>query len=220
MPEKDGKTNQQGNPQDKSGQTSTDGKSQTSTTAQAKTFTESEAKQMVSNALADQGRKHKESLSLYDARIKAIEDAKEAEEIDAVKGDATKLDIYQQRKKNREDADRVKADRATLESDKAIYFEDLDLAAKYRRNVIIEEVAKEYEGFDTTKLTTLCDILKIVKKEDIVAAAETLGTKKAAGVAGTTLTKPDSGDTDGSGVDFSKMSAKQKIQWGVDHPKK
>jgi hypothetical protein len=178
-----------------------------STSNSPRTFTEEAAKKMVSDALAEQGRKHKEALKSLEERLKTIEAEKETRILEELNDKPDQLSAFQLRKKLKELEEFAKNKDEELGRVRSELENERKLTAGSKRSQLIAETVQGYEGIDAAKLTALCDRLNLTTQEQIAAAAETLGTKKGNG--GENHLPPiqaDSGVTRGGAEDLSKLS--------------
>jgi uncharacterized protein YdcH (DUF465 family) len=211
------------------GQTSPDGAGTTSTPAPA-TYSEEDVQKAVSDALAKAGRERKAiedenatlkgRVSSFDINLAEIQQDRARlkatlEELGAKDPDKAKVvqkinELDAQIKAN-------KADREKLEAERLQHGEMVKIAAERTRADNIKEIAAKYEGSDAAILKELCDKAGIHDAARIKDIAATLWKKP---VTAPPAIKPDSGITSGSGIDISKLSPTEKIEYGLAHPKK
>jgi len=192
-----------------------------STSQATKTYTEAEKSKAVSDALADAGRKHKLELEPVvrerDSYKKEVTTIKQGLDALSQERDDLKITIDELSKEDPERFNLLEKDRdlknrerklkdelAGLETERTDWKERLTKVETFERNENIRNVAADYEGITEEKLKVLCDRLKLTTLEQIQAAAETLGTKKAVKVedeTSNTNLHVDSGVTRGGGGD-------------------
>jgi hypothetical protein len=194
-----------------------------STSTSAKTYTEDQVNEMVSkkisDALAEQGRKHSASLKTLQDKLKVLEDGQEAKILEELKDKPDQLSAYQIRKKNKELEEALKGKDEKLVQVETELENERKLTASSKRTSIIAEVVQGYDGIDTTKLAVLCDKLDLTTKEQIAMVATTLGTPRKEQTHGFQMTKPDSGATNGGTEDLSNKSPRELINMGYSKKK-
>jgi nicotinamide mononucleotide adenylyltransferase len=210
--ETDGKTIVQQDTLPEKGQSSVDEKSGTSKVA--KTFTEEQARKMVSEALAEQGRKHGETLKSYQERLAAIEAEKEAQQLEEIKDKPEQVSIFQERKKAREEREWLKAEQTKLAEERERLNQELTEAQQLKREKLVNTIVQEYDGLEASKLFTLVELAKANTKEEIITIADAIGTKKSTNPENKNKINivPDSGETAGGGRNLSI------IKFGKDAP--
>lgn len=138
---------------------------------------------------------------------------------DLASGDPDKFNLVKKDKELRERERKYKADLQALEVDKRAHGERLTRAEAIERDVLILEIAEEYENADAEKLTNLCETLGAKTEEQIKKIAETLWAKKE-GAPESPLMKPDSGVTRGGSFNWRELSPDEKVKYALEHSKK
>jgi len=225
-------TTTKGTPPVDPGQSSGGKDGSTSTTPES--YTREEALKLVSDALTEQGRKHKGELEAMSKerdthKSKASELSDIAEERDALQKQIEELsskdpEVFNLVKKDKELRERerkLKADAEALSTDKKSHEERIKLAEDTLREISIWEIAAEYEGGNPVKLKDLCDIFSATSEEQIRNAANTLWTKKPGNVSKTNEGKPYSGMTSG-GRNFNRdpKNPDETLRYGFNQIKK
>jgi len=192
-----------------------------------KTFTSEELQKFVSDALAEQGRRHKAELtpvikerdslkSQTDSLTSQIEDKNtELEKIqtqleELSSDDPKKFDLLKLDKELRADRSKLKAERTSLDTDKQAHSEVIQEARDYKRTATIVDIVTEYENGDFAKLADLCEIAKVDSEEGIRTIADRMFSKKVIIPAKTETSPPlvvDPGGTHGGVSD--RYTAKQ-----------
>lgn len=205
---------------------SSEGKGGSTSQETPETYTKEQTQKLVSDALAEQGRKHKAELDpivterdtlkvQIQTKDIAIEDIgneikKLQTEIDELAGDdPEKKNLVKKARELREQEQKLKTERTTLDADKQVHQEQITLATNTLREISIWEISAEYEGSDPVKLKALCDKGKVTSEEDIREFADTLWTKKPVTPAKsvTPPIKADSGTTIGGSENWEDVRA-------------
>ena len=223
----------QGNPPLNDG-TASDGNS--GSTSQPETFTREQLQKFVSDALTDQGRKHKTELEpvirerdtlksqLQEKETELTGITEERENLqkqieELASGDPKKFDLIKKDRELRDRERKLKADAQTLEQSKQAHAERVKLADETLREISVWEIATEYEGGDATKLKGLVDTFGATSEEQIRKVAETLWAKKGA-TPGASALKPYSGMTTGGTENYDNLKPEEKISKGLELARK
>ncbi len=204
------------------GQTS-DPKAGSTSTPATVTYTQVDLEKHTSDALTEQGRRHKvaiDAVTLDRNSLKEIKD--DREELQRQLDNSTSSDPEKNNvsKLLKEANDRIKT-ATKIEHGNADRFLRAD---KIERGETIKVIADGFEGADIAKLTALCEATNIFSEEQIRNAAATIWPKKFISPAGTptpapaaVVTQPPaySGMTNG-GQDQEPDSAKGKMKAGWD----
>ncbi len=218
---------------------SSDGKDGSTSQQTPGTFTKEQVRKLVSDALTEQGRKHKAEVEpivkerdTLKAQIQSKDDdlkdiATERENLqtqldELASGDPEKFNILKKDKELRERERELKTGKQALEAEKATHGEQVKLATDTLREISIWEITGEYEAGDPVKLKDLCDTLGTTSEEQIRKAADILWTKKQTESETPEIPPviPYSGKTDGGADDTSKLSPREKIDLGIEKLKK
>jgi len=187
-----------GTTQKPDGQKSPSGNGETPVTAskvsspeQAKTYSTEEVEAIAHAIRSDAGRervaieKERDSLKAEVAKITAdLED--NATEIEKLQGnldnmssdDPEKFDLAKELKAAREERKQLRADKASLETEKRSHADELKLASDTLREIAIFDIATEYQNANPEKLKTLCETFNASSQEQIRKVADTLWLKK------------------------------------------
>lgn len=223
-------TAKQGTPQ-KPEQSSGGEKGNTSTlVAPPKSFTEADLRKVVSDALAEQGRKHKAELDPIIAERDTFKSQSQNKEIDLEEIAKERDDLKQQIdelasddpgkgalvKRDRalkEQAQKLKDGLRELEAERQKHSERLKRAETVERDVVAMTIAEEYEGAQSEKLIELCKVAGVTSEEGIRKMAGTLWEKKnnLTLPLGATF-KPDSGQTSGGKDSLSSLPPQERIK--------
>jgi hypothetical protein len=123
-----------------------------------------------------------------------------------IKDNPDLLSIHQQRKKLREDQDNFRKQRQDIDSREAGLAEREKTVQAAEWDGLVLNTANAAKG-DAAVLKTKAAELGITDKDKLNALAVTLWPRKSE--------PPDSGNTDGSGIDWSKKSPEEKIAEGL-----
>lgn len=135
-------------------------------------------------------------------------------DIDALASDdPNKFNLIKKEREVRAEETRLKAERKTHE-------ERIKKADAFERKELVQTIVGDYKDADANKLLRLC--AKVTSEEEIREIADTVWDRKIDESATTEPVapglKPDSGKTSGGGIDFSRMSADEKLVWACAHP--
>jgi len=203
----------QGKPEETSG-----AKPQETSQKPPETYTREQLEKFRSDALMEQGRKHKaevDALRRERDELASIKDDREALQKQLDELSSKDPEVFSLAKKERELREREKQ----LAKELREHSERIKKADNYERDVSITKIVEEYEGGDFDKLKGLCETFSAYSEEQIRKAAETLWSKKF--IPPVTETppvppvKPYSGMTSGNRKDYSGLSARQKIEEGL-----
>lgn len=159
------------------------------------TYAKEEALKLVSDALADQGRKHKAELDpiLQERDSLRTQVKTKDDELQNVGEERVKLqkqidelasndpEVFNLVKKDRELMDRerqLKTDRQVLETDKQTSQERVQSAEDTLREIALWDISAEYESGDPVRLKDLCDVFNATSEEQMRKVAETVWAKK------------------------------------------
>lgn len=193
----------------------------TTSTQTPETYTKGQVQKFVSDALAEQGRKHKSELdpivkerdglkSQIQNNTTDLEDNKnEMEKLQAKIDDLTsddpdRFNAIKELKAAREERKQLQAERRTKETEWATNAERIKKAESLEAEVLILGIAEDYEGAGAEKLSSICSTLNATSEEQIRKVADTLWTKK-------TVELPEtspavySGMTEGGGTSFTRQ---------------
>jgi len=190
------------------------------------TYTREQMQKLVSDALAEQGRKHKDALEpIIKERDTFKSQADTLEEKDAEIGrfeqliddlssdDPQRFDAIEELKAAREERKQLLADRKAFETEQKAYGETVKVAQNTLREITIWEFAAEYEGGDPIKLKELCDTFEAKSDERIRQVADSLWGKKTTGEPSESLPmKTYSGITKGGSDGLGGLPAKERIK--------
>lgn len=222
--------------QQEAGQSST--QTQETSTQTPETYTKEQTQKLLSDALAEQGRKHKAELTpitkerddlktqiqskeseLTDVASERDDIRKQLEELSG--DDPQKFNLVAKDKELREQARKLKTERDALDSDKQAHQERIKLAEDTLREVTIWDITSKYEGGDPVRLKGLCDIMEASSEEQIQKVAETLWSKKTPDTPPTPPVKPYSGMTSGgTGFTYDQKNPEKTLQEGFKQLKK
>jgi len=203
-----------------------------STSKQApETYTREQMQKFVSDALSEQGRKHKAELepivkerdgfkSQVEANTSDLEDNKaEVERLqtrvdDLASDDPDRFNAIKELKAAREERKQLQAEKRSLDADKQTHAERIKKADEVERDVAILGIAEEYEGVDAAKLTALCTTLNLKSEEQIRQAADTIWARKGTmpESPATPSMKPYSGVTSGGSDNLGGMSPAERVK--------
>lgn len=192
------------------------------------TYTEEQVKERekksISDALAEQGRKHKIDLdnAITKERASLAEHLKETKdkiaqlesELDEMsQDDPDKKNLVRKIRALEETETSLKADRKVLDDDKAAheaektsYQEEIARARATNFEIDVWNVAEEFDGGDAVKLKNACDKAKITTLEGARDLASALWTKKTERKSEPlTSGPPDSGVTSGGSHDWKAI---------------
>ena len=196
----DGTEGQKDTPLAKLGQSSQVITQGTSTQA-PETYTREQLQKFRSDALAEQGRKHKAELELITKERdtfknqletntaelegnKAEMEGNKAEmeklqvKLDALaEDDPAKFDIVKELKVAREERRQLQAEKRTLETEKKTHGERIKKAEDFEREVLIHEIVEDYKDADASRLMGICTLLNTKSEEQIRKVADTLWAK-------------------------------------------
>ena len=203
------------------GQPST-GKGDGTSAGSPKTYTEAELQEAVrkrtSDRLAEAGRKAKQESESLQSQIKASNDTIAAlqKQLDDAedghfKNNPDALTVSQMRRQLRDERAKLLQEKTELDNQRKAHQTELDEAKSYRVLRLAEKVAEGYTDVDPQELVDLTD----GSQERMEVLAKRIGVAKDAKTGEATWLKPDSGVTSGSGVDISKMTAREKIEAGL-----
>lgn len=188
----------QGEPQ-VTGQTSEPAKGSTST------YTEEQVTQKVSDALTEQGRKHKteleSALKETQNKIKALE--AELEEMSVDDPDRQKLKNRIREFETREA--QFKEDKEAHDAEWNQKLARITEAEETNFEIALWDLCEEYDNGDAAKLKNACLKAKIADIDGARALAEVLWTKKENKAQPLVEGKPDSGVTTGGGVGWKEI---------------
>jgi len=208
-------------------------------TSQPETYTREQIQKFVSDALAEQGRKHKSEFEpvakerdTYKSQLQAKEN--ELAGLSDERGELQKRidelssndpEVFNLVKKDRELRERerqLKTGVQELEAEKQSHAERIKLADDTLREISIFEIASKYDGGNPVKLKDLCDTFGAKSEEQIIKVAENLWAKKleTPTTEETQPIKPYSGVTSGGGIDINALSPDEKIKYALEHSKK
>ena len=196
---------------------SSDGKDG-STSKTPETYTKEQTQKLVSDALAEQGRKHKAELTpivterdtlktQLEANTADLESNKtEMEELqakidDMASGDPTRYDAVKELKAAKEERKHLQVKERALEAEKRTHGERIKKAEDLEKEVLVLEIVEGYKDADAEKLTNAIVGfettfgIKVTSDEQIRKVADTLWTKKE-----TETPKGFSGVTEGGGT--------------------
>ncbi len=213
----------QGTPQSGAGQSST-GKG--GSTSNLETFTKEQMRKLVSDALTEQGRKHKMEL---DPILKERDDLKsqlqtntsnlaenktEIERLqskidDLASTDPEKFNAVKELSIAREERRQMQAERRALDVEKQTHGERIKKADDFEREVSILKIVEEYDGGDAAKLSDLCSTLGVKAEEQIRKVADTFWSKKAAEPESVDSLNPYPGTTSGGSDRIGDLPPKQ-----------
>ena len=171
------------------------GKDGTTSTVTPESFTKEQVKKFVSDALAEQGRKHKAELdpivkerdsfksqcetNTRDLNDNKVEMEKQQAKIDDLASDdPARFDAIKELKAVREERKQLQAKERVFETEKQTHGERIKKAEELEREVLILEIVEDYEGATPDKLTDICTTLNIKSDEQIRKVADTLWSKK------------------------------------------
>lgn len=199
-----------------------------------KVYTQKQLDQFIQAAKSEQGRVIKEAkdeaarlqseLTRATSEVSLVQ--KERDEIhqrleELSADDPEKKVLVKLDKELREQQRKIRAEQSTLEVERKSLQEQLAKGEEGMRKYHIFNIANEYEGSDTAKLTSLCDTLGISGEEQIRTIAESFGwTKKTTDAPGPSLHTP-SGHTQGGSQglrekDIRGMSAEDIIKHSAE----
>lgn len=180
---------------------------------------ETRVQKLVSDRLAQAGREAKSleatkaELAKREQEIADWQAKKDEDERKAIEGNPELLDVYQQKKKLRDEQAAHKKERLEFEKEKLEHQIEIESAREVKKEIDIFDITQEYEGGDAMKLKTLCELSKVTAKDDIRKVADTIWTKKqtSSSQADATKQKRDSGMTiGGTGEKTYEQSLKER----------
>ncbi len=232
-------TAEKGTPQ-ATGQSS-DGKKESTSQQTTKTYTEVEYQKAVSDERANAGRvtkalekqlsevkKMTETLTTQlaekDTEIKDVQEHKERieAELDEMSKDDPDRTRYIKKLKSLEGYEtELKKTKSDLEGERKTWADDVKVAKEVKRNVLMGEIAGEYDSGDTEILKDLCDKLEIPDNSDKIRIIAGSIWKKTAVPESEEEKKipPEtiSGATKGgSGINLDLMTGREKIDKGLE----
>ncbi len=137
---------------------------------------------------------------------------------DLTSNDPSRFEAIKVLREARAGLEALKTDRKVLDSDKEKYGERVTAAENHLREISINEIAADYEGSDSKKLKSVCDLAGANTAEEIKEVAETLWTNKDKKPNIPTLL-PFSGRTIGGGDNLGD-SPEAKVTRALDKLKK
>jgi len=221
------------------------GKEGSTSTQTPTTYTKEQVQKFVSDALAEQGRKHKAELEpiiterdTLKSKLTELSDIQDdrtdlQRRIDELANDdPAKFNLVKKENELRERERKLNKDigerEKKLTESESKHAERIKKADSVEREASILEIVEGYENGDADRLgdaiTTFETTfgIKVTSDEQIRKVADTLWTKKATGPPKPEVPplKPFSGTTDGGSEDTSNLSPREKIELGIEKLKK
>jgi chromosome segregation ATPase len=211
------------------------GKEGSTSTQTPKTYTEEQVQKKLSDALAEQGRKHKAELepivkerdsfkSQLEANTSDLEankseiDKLQAKIDDLASNDPARFDAVKEMKALKTERDQLRADKRALDADKQAldadkqtHGERIKKAESFERETLIQGMVEDYEGGDFDKLKDFCETFDAKSEEQIRKVADKLWTKKAPEPPNSEAppVKPYTGMTNGGSEKIGDLPPKQ-----------
>lgn len=221
------KAGQDALPQDNAGQSSPGAESSPSNAP--KTYTEEELNKRhakLDKTIAQLTKERdglKQDLGSTNGRLDELQRRIDEAEAEGARDNPELLNLYQERKKLRDEKAQLQSDRKKLEEERASHEEELTIARETRREIEIWDIAKAH-GVDANTLKEKCQKFNLTSNEQVEEMAQTLsGSKPQEGDAPKQPLKADSNVGSGGAQSFTDVrfdkdapSASEMIRKGLN----